>query len=134
LRRKTDIDPVTVLYEAFAKFGEQVKGPFWGGSELTHADLALAPWAARLAVLEEHRGFDIKQTNAKFEGLWHVVNLVRKQFSTSVAEWAKNIQALPSFQRTVSEKQYYEKIYMRYLRNEAQSEAAKATRAGTVIP
>lgn len=32
------------------------------------------------------------------------------------------------------EKEYYAEIYGRYLRDEAQSEAAKATRAGKAIP
>lgn len=32
------------------------------------------------------------------------------------------------------ERQHLEEIYQRYLRNEAQSEAAKAIRAGRIIP
>jgi glutathione S-transferase len=36
--------------------------------------------------------------------------------------------------KTTSDKEHYVPIYQRYLKDEAQSEAAKATRAGKVIP
>ena len=48
--------------------------------------------------------------------------------------WVKHVTQLDSFKKTISDLEHYEPIYGRYLRDEAQSEAAKATRSGGVIP
>jgi len=104
------------LYLTCQKYGDQVTGPFWGGSEISLADVALIPWAGRLYVVVEHREFDLSKTNPKFEA------------------WVKHVLEVPSFKKTLSEKQHYSQIYARYLNNTAQSEAAKATRSGGVIP
>lgn len=54
--------------------------------------------------------------------------------SCRVTEWCKRVISLPSVEATVSEEDKYEHVYGRYLRNEAQSEVAKATRSGAVLP
>ncbi|GJJ11267.1 hypothetical protein Clacol_005499 [Clathrus columnatus] len=48
--------------------------------------------------------------------------------------WAKHVLELDAFKNTTSDLVHYEEIYGRYLRNEAQSEAAKAIREGRAIP
>lgn len=48
--------------------------------------------------------------------------------------WYKAILSHPTLLKTMSDAEHYEPIYGRYLRDEAQSEAAKALRAGRVIP
>ena len=40
----------------------------------------------------------------------------------------------PSLVATTSEDQYYRPLLMRYIKNEAQSEVAKATRGGKSLP
>jgi len=106
------------LYDALNGFSARFigGGPFFAGSELTLADLSLIPWVGRLYIVERHRGFSRSRTEPKFQS------------------WAEHVSGLHIFKKTTSEPQYYEQIYGRYLRNEAQSEAAKATRAGGVIP
>lgn len=56
------------------------------------------------------------------------------KFCIHALAWAKHVLELEAFKNTTSELVHYEQIYGRYLRNEAQSEAAKATRAGRIIP
>ncbi|KIJ24739.1 hypothetical protein M422DRAFT_39036 [Sphaerobolus stellatus SS14] len=106
------------LYEAFNAFAARFigDGPFFAGKDLSLADLALIPWIGRLYIIEKNRGFDISNTDAKFQA------------------WAKYVTEMESFKKTTSDYVHYEQIYGRYLRNEAQSEAAKATRAGGIIP
>jgi hypothetical protein len=48
--------------------------------------------------------------------------------------WLNAIQSRKSVQETTSEKEYYLPIYKRYADNVAQSELAKATRAGRGVP
>jgi len=100
------------LVKAVNTFGDQVKGPYWAGEELTFADLVLAPFAARSYILKEHRGLEDKLLNDKF------------------LAWKEAILRRDSVKKTLSEEKYYEEIYGRYLRDEAQSEMAKATRTG----
>lgn len=45
-----------------------------------------------------------------------------------------SVQSHPTVLKTTSDREHYVPIYQRYLKDEAQSEAAKATRAGKVIP
>ncbi|KZS87620.1 glutathione-S-transferase [Sistotremastrum niveocremeum HHB9708] len=104
------------LYKSFSQFGDGIKGEYWAGNEISLADIALMPWAGRLYILEENREFDIERTGEKFKG------------------WAQRIIKHPAMQNTASEREHYAQIYGRYLRDEAQSEAAKATRNGGVIP
>lgn len=100
------------LVTALNDFAKKVKGPFHAGEQLTFADLALAPFVARLYVLEEHRGMTDDLLSAEFKN------------------WRDAVLKRDSVVRTLSDRQYYTEIYGRYLRNEAQSEVAKGTRAG----
>jgi len=104
------------LYKALRHFSETLKGPYWAGDKITHADIALIPFVARLYIPEKHRGLDRNQVDKKF------------------ADWCKRVLDLEVVKNTSSEPDHYEEIYGRYLRDEAQSEAAKATRSGKAIP
>lgn len=104
------------LYKALSDLSAQAKGPWFTGEDFGLVDIAIAPWAMRDYVASEHRGY------------------VRADVGNGWAEWAERLQTRDSVVKTSSEKQYYTQIYGRYLRDEAQSEAAKATRAGRVIP
>ncbi|PWN19154.1 glutathione-S-transferase [Microstroma glucosiphilum] len=109
------------MYDACREFGtfiDSSKGPFVGGKELDGVDIALAPWAVRQWVLDEHRGGPATEAEC----------------GQAYVKWAKAVQSHPTVLKTTSDREHYVPIYQRYLKDEAQSEAAKATRAGKVIP
>ncbi|CAE6485409.1 unnamed protein product [Rhizoctonia solani] len=91
-------------------------GPFWAGEQFTHADIALLPFIVRLPILETHRNFKRAEVGYGFEA------------------YAERVVNLPSVQRTLSDPERYQEVYGRYLRNETQSEVAKSTRAGRILP
>ncbi|KDQ50916.1 hypothetical protein JAAARDRAFT_41703 [Jaapia argillacea MUCL 33604] len=104
------------LYAGLKQVSERVKGPFFLGEEFSLADVALAPWVVRDYIVAEHRGYKREEVG----GGWK--------------EYAEHIEKRESVLKTTSESQHYDVIYGRYLRDEAQSEAAKAIRAGRPIP
>ncbi|KAH7343974.1 glutathione-S-transferase [Rhizoctonia solani] len=104
------------LYKGFQTFAKGITGPFWAGEQFTHADIALLPFIVRLPILEVHRDFKRAEIGHGFEA------------------YAERVVNLPSVQRTVSDLERYQEVYGRYLRNETQSEVAKSTRAGRILP
>ncbi|KAJ7876132.1 glutathione-S-transferase [Mycena olivaceomarginata] len=102
------------LYDALRKFAAQVKGPYFLGEEFSLVDVAIVPWITRDHVPAEHRGYS------------------REAVSDEWKRYADHVEQRESVLKTKSDK--YADIYGRYLRDEAQSEAAKAIRAGRVIP
>jgi len=106
----------SALEDAFIAFLHRVRGPYLLGQELSLADISLAPFIARLYLLEEHRGFTLHKTDLELKG------------------WIEAIQKQESYQNTLSDREHYEKIFSRYLNNTAQSEVAKATRSGSGLP
>ncbi|KAG9124318.1 hypothetical protein FRC07_012041 [Ceratobasidium sp. 392] len=104
------------LYKGLQTFAKGISGPFWAGEQLTHADITLLPFIVRLPILEDHRDFKRTEVGHGFEA------------------YAERIVNIPSVQRTLSEPERYEEVYGRYLRNESQSEVAKNTRAGRILP
>ncbi|KAG9088772.1 hypothetical protein FS749_001917, partial [Ceratobasidium sp. UAMH 11750] len=104
------------LYKGLQTFAKGISGPFWAGEQFTHADIALLPFIVRLPILEAHRDFKRAEVGHSFEA------------------YAERVVNLPSVQRTLSEPDRYEEVYGRYLRNETQSEVAKSTRTGRILP
>jgi len=106
------------LYKALSTLAKQRKegGPYFFGEEFSLVDIAIAPWAARDYIVTEHRGYK------------------RDEVGSGWKEWADALEKRESVKKTTSNKEYYTEIYGRYLRDEAQSEAAKAIRAGRQIP
>ncbi|KAF7792760.1 hypothetical protein EIP86_003858 [Pleurotus ostreatoroseus] len=103
-------------YSALRTFVTKVKGPFFLGEQFSLVDIAIAPWIMRDYIITEHRGYSRAAVSPEWEA-----------YCTAIVK-------RPSVANTFSEKQYLQPIYDRYLRNEAQSEAAKALRAGRAIP
>ncbi|KAI0079303.1 glutathione-S-transferase [Panus rudis PR-1116 ss-1] len=95
---------------------EKVKGPYFLGDEFTYVDAAIAPWVVRDYLIQEHRGY------------------TREALGEGWVKYAHALETRESVLKTQSDKKHYAEIYGRYLRDEAQSEAAKATREGRVIP
>ncbi|PFH52169.1 hypothetical protein AMATHDRAFT_74450 [Amanita thiersii Skay4041] len=100
--------------EALRKFSAEIKGPYFLGEQFSLVDIAIAPWIVRDHVPADHRGFK------------------REAVGEAWKKYAEQVEKRDSVVKTQSE--HYEEIYGRYLRDEAQSEAAKAIRAGKVIP
>ncbi|KAI0767075.1 glutathione-S-transferase [Fomes fomentarius] len=99
-------------YRALRTLVEKVKGPYFLGEQFTLVDVALAPWVVRDYILKENRGYQREDVG----GGWK--------------EYAEKLETRESVLKTQSDKEHYAEIYGRYLRDEAQSEAAKAIRAG----
>ncbi|PPQ64548.1 hypothetical protein CVT24_008450 [Panaeolus cyanescens] len=104
------------LYESLRKYMKQVQGPYFFGEEFTLVDVAIAPWTVRDYVLAENRGYK------------------RGDVGEGWKEYAERLASRDTVKRTESLREHLDVIYGRYLRDEAQSEAAKAIRAGRVIP
>ncbi|KDR75637.1 hypothetical protein GALMADRAFT_156618 [Galerina marginata CBS 339.88] len=104
------------LYESLRKFTTNIKGPYFFGEEFGLVDIAIAPWIVRDWVLEENRGYK------------------RGDVSPAWKAYADLVEKRDSVVNTTSLREHLIEIYGRYLRDEAQSEAAKAIRAGRVIP
>lgn len=104
------------MYKSLRTISEKWKGPFFLGEQFTVVDVAIAPWVTRWHITEEHRG-------AKHEAV-----------SPQWKAWAENLGKRESVLKTQSDSEHYFTIFVRYLNDTAQSEGAKATRAGRVIP
>ncbi|EJF57534.1 glutathione-S-transferase [Dichomitus squalens LYAD-421 SS1] len=100
------------LNKALRTLVEKVKGPYFLGEQFTLVDVALAPWVVRDWVIAEHRGYSREAVG----GGWK--------------EYAAQLESRESVLKTSSDKVHFTEIYARYLRDEAQSEGAKAIRAG----
>lgn len=90
---------------------------FHGGSRIDAADINLAPWAAREYILEDNRGGPFKED----------------EVGAPYMEWKDAILQHSAVVNTMSEKKYYTEVLQKHLSNEAQSQAAKATRDGTTL-
>lgn len=103
------------------------EGPFFLGKNVSIPDLVLAPWAVRLWIFDEFKegglGIPAEGQGGEDEGVW-----------SRWRKWLAAVEARPSIQQTTSEKEFYIPIYKRYADNTAQSELAKATRAGRGVP
>ncbi|KAL4898316.1 thioredoxin-like protein [Aspergillus ambiguus] len=104
-------------------------GPFFLGQDISLPDLVLAPWAVRLWVLDHFKpgGLGIP---AEGQAATPADEEVWKRWRT----WLWAVEARRSVRETTSETEFYLPIYRRYAENTAQSELAKATRAGRGVP
>ncbi|KAI0770941.1 glutathione S-transferase C-terminal-like protein [Trametes elegans] len=100
------------LCGALRALADHVAGPYFLGEQFGLVDAALAPWVGRDYILAENRGYSRGAVGAAWEA------------------YAEKLETRESVVKTQSDKEHYTAIYARYLRDEAQSEAAKATRAG----
>ncbi|KAF2263501.1 glutathione S-transferase [Lojkania enalia] len=102
------------------------EGPFWAGGEFGLVDIIMAPWAIRLWVFDHFKGglgIPGKGEGGEDEGVWE-----------RWRKWLGAVEERKSVKETMSEREYYLPIYQRYAEDKAQSELAKATRAGRGVP
>lgn len=101
-------------------------GPYFLGNEFSLIDIIIAPWASRLWVLDHFKG----GSGIPEEGKGGEDEVVWKRWR----EWLREVEDRKSVKETLSEREHYLPIYQRYAEDRAQSEAAKAIRAGRGIP
>ncbi|KAG6329857.1 hypothetical protein ID866_9232, partial [Astraeus odoratus] len=104
------------LYDAQRKLLSEVKGPYFSGDQFTLVDVVIAPWVLRDYILAEHRGYK------------------RQDLGDRWVKYAKALSSRECVLKTNSEADKLQVIYDRYLHGEAQSEAAKAIKAGRPLP
>ncbi|KAF2800775.1 glutathione S-transferase [Melanomma pulvis-pyrius CBS 109.77] len=110
----------------FAREMEGGAGPYFLGSEFSLVDVVVAPWAVRLWVFDYFKGglgIPGPGEGGEDEGVWERWRV-----------WVGAVEARESVRRTLSEREFYLPIYQRYAEDRAQSELAKATRAGRGVP
>jgi glutathione S-transferase len=103
-----------------------VSGPFFLGSDFTLVDVALAPWAVRLWVFDYFKGglgIPEEGRGGEDEEVW-----------ARWRRWSGAVEGRKSVRETMSEREHYLSIYKRYADDVAQSEMAKASRAGRGVP
>ena len=101
-------------------------GPYFMGAEPTLIDFVASPWAMRMWVIDHYKygsGIPQEGSGGSDEQTW-----VRWR------KWVSAVESRPSITGIMSEKEYYLPIYQRYADDKAQSELAKATRAGKGVP
>jgi len=102
--------------KALRTVAETAKGPWFLGEQFSLVDIMLAPWIIRDYIMSEHRGYS------------------RETVGNGWKEYAERLESRESVLKTQSNEKHYVEIYQRYLRDEAQSEVAKAVRAGRSLP
>ncbi|KAI0121891.1 putative glutathione-S-transferase theta, GST [Daldinia grandis] len=102
------------------------QGPYFFGPDLSLVDIVIVPWVVRLWVFEEFKGgLYIPQPgqggpDEEAWGRWR--------------KWLDAVSSRDSVKKTTSDHEHYVPIYKRYADDLAQSELAKATRAGRGVP
>ncbi|KAI2780090.1 putative glutathione-S-transferase theta, GST [Daldinia loculata] len=102
------------------------QGPLFFGPDLSLVDIVIVPWAVRLWVFEEFKGgLRIPEPgqgglDEEAWGRWR--------------KWLDAVSSRDSVKKTTSDHEHYVPIYKRYADDLAQSELAKATRAGRGVP
>ncbi|KAF2685520.1 glutathione transferase omega-1 [Lentithecium fluviatile CBS 122367] len=102
------------------------KGPFFLGKEFSLIDIVIAPWALRLWIFDHFKGglgIPEKGKGGDDETVWEKWRV-----------WVEEVSKRRSVIETMSEREHYLPIYQRYADDDAQSELAKATRAGRGVP
>ncbi|KAK3061155.1 hypothetical protein LTS18_006893 [Coniosporium uncinatum] len=102
------------------------QGPFFMGAEPGLMDFVIAPWMVRLWVFDHFKGglgIPEEGKGGDDEKVW-----------ARWRKWLSAIQNRESVKATTSDTEHYMPIYQRYADNTAQSELAKATRAGKGVP
>lgn len=110
------------------------EGPFFLGSDISLPDLVLAPWAVRLWVFDEFKQGGLGMPSEGEVGQEKKGEEEEERLWRRWRKWLRAVERRQSVLDTTSEKEHYLPIYKRYALNEAQSELAKAIRAGKGVP
>ncbi|KAI1265012.1 putative glutathione S-transferase [Xylariaceae sp. FL1019] len=114
------------LLEFVSEMADASLGPWFAGKEFGLVDIQLLPWAARLWVFDEFKGglrIPEKGQGGEDESKWERFRV-----------WITAAMARDSVVKTTSEREHYRPMYKKYADDIAQSDLAKATRAGRGVP
>ncbi|KAK5630602.1 hypothetical protein RRF57_006317 [Xylaria bambusicola] len=114
------------LLEYAAEMADAKEGPFFAGRDIGLVDIALIPFAARLWVFDEFKGglgIPEEGKGEEDEEKWERWRV-----------WINAVEQRESVRKTTSDREHYLPIYKRYADDTAQSEMAKASRAGRGVP
>ncbi|KAJ7350610.1 hypothetical protein DFH08DRAFT_995269 [Mycena albidolilacea] len=92
------------------------KGPYFLGDEFSLVDVAIVPFITRDYISVDYRNYS------------------REGISAEWKQYADHVEQRERVLKTKSDQDKYAEVYGQYFRDEAQSNAAKAIRAGRVIP
>ncbi|PSN62576.1 glutathione transferase omega-1 [Corynespora cassiicola Philippines] len=102
------------------------EGPYFNGKDFGLIDIMIAPWAVRLWVFDHFKGglgIPEKGQGGEDEQVWE-----------RYRKWYGAVEQRKSIKETMSDTEHYLPIYQKYAEDKAQSEMAKATRAGRGVP
>ncbi|GJE91431.1 glutathione S-transferase family protein [Phanerochaete sordida] len=102
-------------YKILRTFADLVKGPYFLGEQFSFVDVAIAPFVVRDTVLKVKRGYERAEVGEKWKA------------------YAETVEKRPSVVKTTSNIEDIIQFYGPYLRDEADSQIAKATRQGNAI-
>ena len=114
--REKLLDGVHELFEQL----DTSKGTYFGGSNPGYLDYLLVPFTVRWHYgMERFRDLVVPDSDASWQAF---------------RSWRQAMESRDSVKNTMSEEKHLMVIINRYLKNEAQSEAAKATRKNEAVP
>ncbi|KAF2272423.1 glutathione S-transferase [Westerdykella ornata] len=103
------------------------EGPFFLGRDFGAVDVMLAPWAMRFWAFDHFKkgglGVPDKGKGGEDEEVWE-----------RWRKWVEAVKERRSVKETMSEREHYLPVYQRYADDKAQSQLAKALRAGKAVP
>lgn len=120
--------------KALRTLADQIKGPYFLGDEFSLVDIAVAPWIVRDYIVAQHRAFSRHGVGGGWKEYAERVESRDSVVKTSSVSAFDCCPFVPFSDGGLQDKIHYEEIYGRYLRDEAQSEVAKAIRAGRALP
>lgn len=115
------------------------EGPWWGGKEMSMADLILIPWAQRVFLIDHYKtpGGSGVPTSKQSLGELLKDGSLEEEDEEAWERWVKWFQAVEqrkSVQETLSERQQYIDVYKRYAEDTTGSQVGSATRGGRGLP
>jgi glutathione S-transferase len=117
------------LQDSIKAFVEEMDdgGPWFLGEKFSLVDIVLAPWAARLNIIDHYKqggtGIPEKGAGGQDEKVW-----------ARWYKWSDAMLARESVKATTSNFGHYLGVYKRYAEDTTQSEVGQATRAGRSLP
>lgn len=108
---------------------EEGGGPWFLGERFSLVDLALAPWAARLFLIDHYKpgGLEVPDPG-------DVQDEEKRRVWARWRAWYDAVRERESVRDTLSERIRYVEVYKRYAEDKTQSLVGKATREGARLP
>ncbi|KAI9163881.1 glutathione-S-transferase theta, GST [Paramyrothecium foliicola] len=99
------------------------QGPWFLGEQISLVDISLAPWAARLWLIDHYKNGGVGIPDEAADKTW-----------SRWLKWKKAVEERPSVKNTLSDSERYLLAYKRYADDTTDSQVARATREGQRLP